>query len=201
MKKLVKTITAYTFDELDEFAQEEAKNNVALKVREPMFFSEDLIESLKEDFGLYHLKTFYSLSYCQGDGLCLHGKITFEELFDNKKFKKIAFKSIHHKQIRSIYNELQGIDFLHTGRYYYANSVNIESIEYYPKDKQIAIIEKVIENVRSWYFSFCKEWEQRGYEYFYEIFDDDMKLICSEYDFLFTESGELIDKDEYSIAV
>ena len=197
MKILVKTINAYSFSELDETARQEAKNNVALKVREPVLFSEDLREVLREDLGLYYLRTYYSLSHCQGDGLCLYGIITFEELFDNLKFRKIAFKGIHHKQIQSISNELQYIDFKHKGRYYYANSVYIGSCENNPTDRQEAIIEKVIKNVKSWYFSFCKEWENRGYEYFYEIFDEDMELICSEYDYLFTENGELIDDKGY----
>ena len=201
MKTLVRTIIGYSFDELDEIARKVAKSNVVLKEREPMFFSEDLIETLIEDFGLHHLKTYFSLSYSQGDGLCLYGKIYFEELFDNMKFKKIAFKGIHHKQIQSIYDELQGIDFEHRGRYFHEKSVYIESQEYNPTDKQMAIIDKVVENVKAWYFSFCKEWEKRGYEYFYEISDDEMEMICSEYDYLFTENGELIDNSEYSIAV
>ena len=201
MKQLTKTVTAYSFGELDDVTREDAKRNVLEYERLPEFFSQDVTETLKTDFGLYHLKTFYSLSYCQGDGLCLYGKITFEELFDNVKFKKTAFKGIHHKQIQSIYDELQGIDFEHRGRYYHANSVCIESHEYNPTDRQQAIIEKVIGNVKAWYFSFCKEWEKRGYEYFYEISDEYMVMICDVNDFLFTDEGELINQNEYTEAV
>ena len=201
MKTLVKSITAYSYDELDEYVKKEAKNNVALIVREPILFSEDLIEALKEDFGLHHLKTCFSLSHCQGDGLCLYGRIHFDELFDNKKIKKIAFNGIHHKQIQSIYNVLLHIDFEHNGRYFHKNSVCIYSDEYNPTSKQLIIIDKVVENVKRWYYSFSKEWEQRGYEYFYEIYDEDMKLICSEYDYLFMKNGKLIDTSEYLEAV
>jgi hypothetical protein len=197
MKSLTKTITAYSFNELDEFTQADAKRSVLDYEHLPEFFSQDLTETLKEDFGLHHLKTYYSLSYCQGDGLCLHGNISFSELFENGKFKKIAFKDIHPNQIKSVRDELQKIDFIHRSRYCHVNTVCIESHEYDPTEKQMAVIEKIVSNVKSWYLAFCKEWEKRGYDYFYEISDDDMEMVCSEYDFLFTEEGKLVNKDEF----
>jgi len=197
MKTLVKEITAYQYEELSECAKKKAKENYLAKEHLPEFFSEDLGENLKEWFGLYYLKTYFSLSCCQGDGLCLYGRIEHSELFDNDKFKKIAFKGIHYKQIQSVYDELQGIDFIHRSRYYSANTVNIESCENNPSNKQAAIIEKIISNVKSWYFSFCEEWEKNGYNYFYEISDKEMEHICYEDEYLFTQDGHLIDKDKY----
>ena len=199
MKTLTKTITltAYLFNELDEYIKETAKSNVLEYDRLPEFFTEDVRYELIENFGLSHLKSYYSLSYCQGDGLCLYGRITASELFDNEKFKKIAFKGIHHKQIQSVYDVLQNIDFEHQGRYYHAKTVYIESHEYDPTNRQIDIIRNVVENVKSWYFMFCREWEERGYEYFYEISDEDMEYVCNEYNYLFTEKGKLINSDEY----
>jgi hypothetical protein len=159
-----------------------------------------LTEELKERFGLYNLKTCYSLSYCQGDGLCLYGQIEHPELFSNEKFRGIAFKGIHHRQIQSVYDELQQIDFIHRSRYCYAQTVSIESMEYSPTptDKQEAIIEKIIGNVKSWYFEFCREWENRGYDYFYELTDSDMQEICEEKEYFFTQDGQLIDMGLYS---
>jgi hypothetical protein len=197
MKTLQKTITAYSFNELDNTVRDDAKRNVLDRERLPDFFSEDLKMTLAETYGLHHLKTFYSLSSCQGDGLCLYGKITFSELFENEKFKKIAFKGLHHTQIKTIKDTLQKIDFIHNSRYYHAKTVNIESHECDPTDRQIAIIDCVIENVKTWYFSFCRDWERYGYDYFYEISDEDMGEVCEENEFLFTESGNLIDTNEY----
>jgi len=199
MKKLVKEIIAYQYNELEEYAQGKAKENYLTEEHLPDFFAEDLVEELKEQFGLFNLKTYYSLSNCQGDGLCLYGKITYSELFENDKFKKIAFKGIHYKQIQSVKDELQGIDFEHHSRYYHANTVHIESHEYdYPTDKQAEIIEKITQNVKSWYFSFCKKWEKQGYDYFYEISDSDMAEICDNENYLFTKSGYFINQQEYT---
>ena len=199
MKKLIKEITAYHYTELEEYAQKKAKENYLAKEHLPEFFSEDLVEELKEEFGLFSLKTYYSLSYCQGDGLCLYGNITYSELFENEKFKKTAFKGIHYKQIQSIKDELHGIDFEHRSRYCYANTVHIEShYSYNLIDKQLEVIEKITQNVKSWYFSFCKQWEKRGYDYFYEISDSDMADICDDEDYLFTKKGDFINQQEYT---
>ena len=146
MKKLAKEIIAYRYDELEKYAQEKAKADYLAEEHLPEFFSEDLVEMLNEKFGLKNLKTYFSLSNCQGDGLCLYGKISYSELFENDKFKKTAFKGIHYKQIQSVKDELQGIDFEHQSRYYHANTVNIESHEYNPTSKQREIIDKIIEN-------------------------------------------------------
>ena len=197
MKKLIKEVFVYQFNELEEYAQDKAKENYLAEERLPDFFSEDLMYSLQDQFGLYNLKTYYSLSNCQGDGLCLYGRITYPELFDNNKFKKTAFKGIHYKQIQSVKDELQDIDFEHHSRYYHARTVRIESHEYSPTDKQAAIIEKIINNVKSWYLSFCKEWEKQGYDYFYKISDDEMKEICNANDYFFTKNGKFINIDEY----
>ena len=139
MKTLVREITAYKYAELSKDAQEKAKQNHLAKDRLPNFFSADMTEELKERFGLYNLKTWFSLSYCQDDGLCLYGQIEHPELFSNEKFRGVAFKNIHHRQIQSVYGELQKIDFIHRSRYYYAQTVSIESREYSPTDKQEAI--------------------------------------------------------------
>jgi hypothetical protein len=198
MKTLVKHITAYQFEELETKARENAKANYLLKEHLPDFFSEDLGYELQETYGLNHLKTCYSLSYCQGDGLCLCGQISRSELFDNDKFKKIAFAGIHYKQIQSVYDVLQGIDFEHRSRYCYAETVHIESRCYDDATgKQKEIIDRVIGNVKSWYLSFCKQWENQGYDYFYEISDEDMKERCNDADYFFTEDGKCIDEDEY----
>jgi len=197
MKTLVKTINAYSFSELDVIARETAKTAILEKERLPEYFSEDLTQALSANFGLDNLKTYYSLSYCQGDGLCLYGKITYDELFNNGKFKNIAFKGIHYKQFNSLNSELLEIDFVHKGRYHHAYSVCIESHEYAPTDKQIEIIEKVVSNVKSWYITFCRNWENIGYKYFYDISDEDTEFISNEYGYLFTDKGALIDNDEY----
>jgi hypothetical protein len=198
MKTLIKQIIAYQFDELEASAKEKAKADFLGRDRLPEFFSEDLRYRLQEQYGLEHLKSYYSLSGCQGDGLCLYGRINHSELFGNDRYKKIAFEGIHYKQIQSVYDVLQGIDFEHRSRYFHAKAVCIDS-HYYDDatDRQVEIIDRIVGNVKSWYFTFCKEWENRGYDYFYEISDEEMKEASEEFDYFYTEDGEFIEMDEY----
>lgn len=200
MRTLVKEITAYRYSELEEYARKQAKENYLSKAHLPDFFSADVTAELSWQFGLSNLKPLYSLFCCQGDGLCLYGRIERSELFDNDKFREIAFKGIHHRQRQSVYDELLQIDFTQHShsRYNYAETVFIDCDTNNATGKQEAIIEKIIENVKTWYLSFCKEWETRGYDYFYEISDSDMQEICEEEKYLFTKNGYLIDQDEYT---
>jgi hypothetical protein len=194
MKTLVKTVTAYNFNELSEDAKWKAKREFLDFDRQPEWFSEDVVLDLNETYGLKNLKTYFSLSNCQGDGLCLYGKIYFSELA-NDKFKKIAFAGLHHTQIKSISESfmLTEIEFDHNDRYYYAGSTRIsDNADYNATDKQQAIIDKIVENVKKWYFQFCKQWEQYGYDYFYEISDEDMEEVCKTNDYMFFEDGKMV---------
>jgi hypothetical protein len=201
MKTLVREIKAYQFNELSENAKDTAKQNYLTRNNTPEFFSEDLKMELSDKFGLSNLKTYFSLSYSQGDGLCLYGQISRSELFSNEKFKRIAFKNIHHKQIQSVYNVLERIDFIHRSRYCYANSVKIESQDDMQTEKQEDIINEIISNIKTWYSSFCNEWENRGYEYVYDISDEALTDGCQYRDYWFTHEGEILDMDEYNEAV
>jgi hypothetical protein len=96
---------------------------------------------------------------------------------------------------------LKQIDFIHHGRYYYANSVKIENYDDIQTEKQENIINEIIGNIKTWYFSFCKEWENSGYEYFYEISDEAMTDGCQDNDYWFTHEGTILDMNEYNEAV
>jgi hypothetical protein len=198
MKILIQEIRAYQFMELNETARETAKMNCLATEHIPDFFSEDLRETLADKFGLSHLNTYFSLSNCQGDGLCLYGHISASEIFDNDRFKKIALKNIHHRQIKSAESLLHRIDFEHRGRYYHSKSVFIDNCDGdCLTDRQENVINMIVENVKAWYNSFCSEWETYGYRYFHEISDEDMIESCEAGDYWFTEDGQTVNMNKY----
>lgn len=99
-----KTINVYEYDELSEKAKEKVLNHFR-ENNEFNFLSDELTESLKEllidnkiTFDKNTLKCYYSLSYCQGDGLCFIGDFTYKNI--NIKIK-------------------------HNSHYYYAKSTDI----------------------------------------------------------------------------
>jgi hypothetical protein len=83
MKLLVKEIKAYQFNELSKGAKKTAKQHYLIRNNPPDSFSDALEMELSDKFGLSNLKTYYSLSSCQGDGLCLYGQISHSKLFSN----------------------------------------------------------------------------------------------------------------------
>ena len=63
------------------------------------------------------------------------------------------------------------IDFNHIGRYYHKNSVEIDiyidgcfDVKKYNNHRKLA--DKLIKNVKEWYFDKCDEYEKLGYEFF-----------------------------------
>ena len=96
------TLNVYKFNELSEDVQQKVIDKYYENETYP-FLSEDLTESCKEylkenDCNYSDIKLYYSLSNCQGDGLCFTGEIE-----KNGKCLKIQ----------------------HTGRYYHSKSVNM----------------------------------------------------------------------------
>lgn len=98
-----KTINVYEYEELSQKAKEKVLNDFR-EHNDFYFLQEDLKELLKEKLQENKisfdesLKLYYSLSYCQGDGLCFIGDFEFKGI--NIKIK-------------------------HNSRYYYAKSTNI----------------------------------------------------------------------------
>ena len=69
MRTITKEVKIYSYSELDERAREKVKNDY-MENLDSSIFTEQVIEDLKEK-GLENLRPLYSLSYCQGDGLCI----------------------------------------------------------------------------------------------------------------------------------
>lgn len=82
----------YKFSELSEEAKEHALEEWRDKGYDfDDFDSQDLTEQFKETLkekGFYDPKVYWSLGYCQGDGVCFEGAIDPEELFNQKGFSK-----------------------------------------------------------------------------------------------------------------
>jgi len=139
MKKI--TINVYSFKELSKEAQKKVLDDYRADNDMP-FLSELMSETLTEQLKKHGLKsenakTYYSLSYCQGDGAMFEGD------FEWKKY--------------SVYIK-------HSGHYYHSNSKTIEIQENnnlgYDVDDNI-----VYDKFEKIYQSICAELEKAGYAY------------------------------------
>ena len=163
-------------------------------------FTEQVIEDLKEK-GLENLRPLYSLSYCQGDGLCIYGSIDFKEITGElKNIFYQDFKLSDYKVLKDLKKYSQ-ISFNHSGRYYHKYSVNIDiyidgnlSPKSYENHRKVA--DKLLANIKEWYLNLCDEYEKQGYDFFYGIEGDELQEYCDAMGYEFLQDGTLFDEVE-----
>lgn len=169
MRTITKEVKIYSYSELNE----EAKNKVRydyINNLDSSIFTEQIIEDLREK-GLENLRPYYSLNYCQGDGLCIYGSIDFKEITGElKNIFYQDFKLSDYKALKKL-KEYSQISFNHSGRYYHKYSVDIDiyidgnlSPKGYENQRKIA--DKLLANIKEWYLDLCDEYEKWGYEFF-----------------------------------
>lgn len=169
------TIQLYNFDELSEKAKEKALSNHNSD-NEMYFLEEDLSEYLSqllEENGIKgDAKLYYSLDYCQGDGVMFEG---------NFEYKGISFKVIHN------------------GHYYHSNSKIIEADEIEndeDDDLKADLIEVMTEEAErefeEVYKEICDKIEKAGYEQIeHEQSEEAFKEMCEANEYTFEVNGEM----------
>ena len=194
------TIIVYSIDELTGEAKKRAVEKVQTILHEtfePSFLTEHFKELLKEK-GLPGLSVYWSLSYCQGDGVAFYGKVDIDALLACEACKPIW------PELRY----LQSLDFGHeieiTGvnsRYYHHNSMKVTT--HYPGfglDKSLYKVEDLIEERRAAVYFFLdryikgisKELEKVGYA---EIEYQTSEEMALEYatELQFTKDGTIFN--------
>lgn len=188
MRIEIKEIKVYKFNELSSEAKEVVKQ-WWLNTLEPSDFERDCLEELKCEYGIETLKVGFSLSCCQGDGFCMYGEIPMYHI--NEKIWKIFTQGLTKKQKDIASYDISKIKFTKFDyRYSHAHTVRIEIEDNYENPKHKQILQKVEENVKEWYFTKCREFENYGYAFFYEISEEDLNDICEANDYEFLENGK-----------
>ena len=68
MRTITKEVKIYSYSELNEESKNKVRNDY-IDSLDSSIFTEQIIEDLREK-GFKNLKPYYSLNYCQRDGLC-----------------------------------------------------------------------------------------------------------------------------------
>jgi hypothetical protein len=187
--------TVYQFSELSEDAKAKAISEyLESQDYRADIFKEYVIENLENSYGLENLDTTFSLSYSQGDGLCIFGKITETELY-GEKFRSIAFEGIDEADVvpfqeRECIWEVEFHKFTHHYNHEKTVEISIDNCCELTQEEGV-IADKMLENIKKWYFKFCKEWKKNGYEFFYEMDENYFTEICEANDYWFKEDGSL----------
>jgi len=197
--KREQTVNTYSFDELNERAKANIRNTFADHCIEPEDFKFDVIHFLTEDWGISTLEPSFSLSHKQGDGLCLHGYISIDDILENENMCMaiIPGVSVDKTFLRQI---VKGFDLKKTGRYSHASSVDIEILfnDYDVNEHEFSIevwsdtLTIIEENFIRWYWERCTYFVRMGYEFFYEYEDKVVKEWIDEAGYLLNINGQII---------
>lgn len=154
-----KTVKVYSFSELSNNAQEKAINNY-YENEEYFYLSEDLNEELNQiDSYFYDTKIYYSLNYCQGDGLCILGDFDFDKWIKDKYNFKQSVND-------TVYNLVYSVKSKSNRRYCFASKSDIivETDPYLDKYPNLEdLINSIINDIREYYMDICKKLELYGY--------------------------------------
>lgn len=198
----------YKYNELSDEAKEKVKEWY-LETQDSYVFTEDVKEDLYNLFGENDLDVQYSLGYCQGDGFNIYGELNAAQIFkclENhnggtqlEKFENV----LTDKEKRTILNyadQCGKIKLPTNNRYCYSlvDYIDIKDdweydLEVYSAYKNIntKTLEKFEKLVRDIFTTLCKSYEKQGYEYFYEISEEDLEEICEANEYEFLENGKL----------
>ena len=206
MRTATVSYEVYKYGELTEDAKEKVKEWY-LEGRESYVFTEMVMEDLHNLFGTNDLKVQYDLGYSQGDGFNIYGEIDAESIFKclenhNGGTQLERFENVlTEKEKKTIlhYAEWVGkIELPTNNRYCYcvASHTNIADdweydLENYYGYKNInkEALEKFEELVKGIFTELCRSYEEQGYDYFYEISEEDLEEMCEANGYEFLKDG------------
>lgn len=189
MKTITKTINLYEYNELEEKAKEKAKEQfleVRCEIGDDMF-TEIAMEIIGNYFQFTDgLEIQYSLSSCQGDGVNIYGKFDLQNVEGMEWLK----------------TEIDSFELVENRRYFYSLKSQTENqtvdeiisdFEYASGneivDWQVMEIRNMVETVFEKLREAEKEIEKCGYDFFYEVSDEEMEEDANANGILYLEDG------------
>lgn len=204
-REIVETFFVYKYEELSDEAKEKAKEQYLDDSLRGEEFSDRLKWDLDELFPNSDLKYAYSLSYCQGDGLNVYGRVELCDLynvhkkapkynhlqrFDEKEWKRFShyYESVRQRiclpmNMRYGYCMADRLDF--------ADDMISELEDMYYSNISEELIYRFEKAISELFIDYCNDWENAGYKYLYEIDDEEMEEISDANDWEYYEDGRL----------
>ena len=208
MEIITREYKVYNFSELSEDAKEKVKQWYLDDDFRPCEFENIYTEDLRYLFNNSDLKLQFSLSYCQGDGLNIYGKLDLMDVFTAirdtehsgdlfEQYKDLF--SEHEQRTIEAYMEVCGreVELPYNRHYCYCidDRVDfaddwIESLEYCRyKNIQIDTIRKMEKLVGRMFENLSATYEKYGYDYFYNADDEVVNEECEASGWRFLEDG------------
>lgn len=195
--KIFETI-GYNYSELSEKAKERVKNwYLSGDIRYDLFY-EDIKIYLSEHFPKSDLQVCYSLSSCQGDGLNIYGKLNLYDFLDKWEQDEKTKRTLKFY----IDNSLQHYTFEKNNRYCYSckfidreniSDIINEFITELPYNNitniKTDLIHLFFNDMIDYFDDLDSEFEKDGYNYLYNVDEEEIKEFCDNNEFYFTEDG------------
>ena len=166
MKEIIIKKQVYTYNELNDMARENAKREWL----EIYHTSEDYLEIIEDflecNFPNSNLDVQFSLGCCQGDGVNIYGDLHLEDILNFKH----DYYTLDNNYFKLVYKEFKTQKFMEYiklpyNNYNYCLSKYLELPDYLDDDKFNPFKNYVIDVFED----ICKEFEDLGYSFFYEI--------------------------------
>lgn len=205
MREATIKVKVYNYDELCEKAKERVKTEYLEDCRTSYKFSEICEEELSTLFPHSNLHVEYSLSFCQGDGLNIYGILDLEDALMRVSLD-LTDEELH-IITKLLYKNHYTYRMRQNGRYSYSicdKHCYVEDLipeNEYDKAVMSALVKcddkaamsalaKFNHVVRQNLVELCSKFERMGYDFFYEISDEDMRENCEANGWEFTADGE-----------
>lgn len=205
MKVVTREYEVYGYEELDTRAKEKVKNwylNDEIRAKE---LTEMYSKGLRRAFPDSDLKVQWSLSSCQGDGVNIFGVLHLDDILKVPEKNYFDFLNEYkgyftEKEKRTIkfYNNLCNDITLPVNRNYTYCKVSQAEITYNMVDIlenenirniNMDVIDKLEKYIIDIITDICRSWENTGYDYLYNIEDDELKEICDSNEWHFLKDG------------
>lgn len=178
----------YRYAELSNSAKEVVKDHVLSVTRDAQDFTDSVKHTL-DVLGIEEAEVYYSLSYCQGDGLCFTGSVTWNKAIEILYIKESIAK-LDKDFIKSCEDCIYSINFYKFDRMY--NHCNTVTVEFEDSSWMYAEDFTKLKNIfLTWYKALCGKFEHQGYKWFYEISEEDVVEYCDNNDIEFTANGDV----------
>lgn len=207
MKIITRKYKVYEYNELSKDAKEKAKqwflddNGLRFEDFKDMY-EQDLLNIFPTSF--LHLQA--SLNSCQGDGVNVYGELNIEEIInlptngnagDQFADLKDYFTEKEIKTLRFYTKECDSyIDLPYNSRYCYCYVDRIDTDKWSNhlwwsgyRDINEEVIEKLKQYIIKIFTKLCRNYENYGYDYLYNVDEEEMSETCEANHWYFNADG------------
>ena len=197
MRKRMIEETIYKYDELSYTAKEKVRQ-FYLDGQWPEIFTDDCEEFLRCEFPNSDLSVSYSLGYCQGDYFAITGTLHLSDVWENINRSEFSDKEI--KFINWVlgcgkFDSVFKIETYWRGHGSDYSGIldqlklDIEAWDF--KNIRWKTLEKFTDAVIDYMYAWETKFKQDGYNFFYEIEDDELEEWCDIHEYEFYEDGSV----------